>query len=101
MIGKGLFHTHLVVRDITKSVRFYSGLFGMEQIDFKDGTLVFLTTPGRNDLLALNPVVSGATPADVLESSRERKNWRVSKAGWRTSATCCRIWKNTSESLRP
>jgi catechol 2,3-dioxygenase-like lactoylglutathione lyase family enzyme len=41
MIGKGLFHTHLVVRDIVKSLKFYSGLFGMQQIDFKDGCLVF------------------------------------------------------------
>jgi len=44
-----------VVRDIEKSVKFYTGLFGMEDIGFKDGTLVFLRTPGRNDLLALNP----------------------------------------------
>ena len=47
MIGKGLFHTHLVVHDVAKSVKFYTGLFGMEQIDFKDGSLVFLTTRGE------------------------------------------------------
>ena len=42
MIGKGLFHTHLVVYDVAKSLNFYTGLFGMEQnLDFKDGTLVF------------------------------------------------------------
>src|SRR5260370_16982512 len=55
VIGKGLFHTHLVVSDLQKSLKFYTGLFGMEKIDFQDGTLVFLTTPGRDDLLALNP----------------------------------------------
>jgi len=55
MIGKGLFHTHLVVKDLQKSLKFYTGLFGMQKIDFEDGTLVFLTTPGRDDLLALNP----------------------------------------------
>jgi catechol 2,3-dioxygenase-like lactoylglutathione lyase family enzyme len=44
-----------VVRDIEKSLKFYTGLFGMQRMDFKDGTLVFLTTPGRDDLLALNP----------------------------------------------
>src|SRR5262249_4796894 len=55
MIGKGLFHTHLVVRDAARSVKFYTGLFGMEQVDVKDGTLVFLSTPGRGDLLVLNP----------------------------------------------
>jgi catechol 2,3-dioxygenase-like lactoylglutathione lyase family enzyme len=45
MIGKGLFHTHLVVGDMDKSLRFYSGLFGMERIDFTDGTLVFFDDP--------------------------------------------------------
>jgi len=55
MIGKGIFHTHLVVSDLAKSLKFYTVLFGMQERDFKDGTLVFLTTPGRNDLLVLNP----------------------------------------------
>src|SRR5215510_260966 len=55
MIGKGLFHTHLVVSDLAKSLKFYTGLFGMQEVDFKDGTLAFLTTPGRDDLLVLNP----------------------------------------------
>jgi catechol 2,3-dioxygenase-like lactoylglutathione lyase family enzyme len=32
MVGKGIFHTHLVVSDLQKSLRFYTGLFGMEQI---------------------------------------------------------------------
>jgi catechol 2,3-dioxygenase-like lactoylglutathione lyase family enzyme len=43
MIGKGTLDTHLVVPDAAKSVEFYTGLFGMEQLDFKDGTLVVLT----------------------------------------------------------
>lgn len=55
MVGKGIFHTNIVVRDVAKSLKFYTGLFDMERIDFKDGDLVFLTTPGRNDLLSLNP----------------------------------------------
>ncbi len=59
MIGKGIFHTNIVVRDLGRSLRFYTGLFGMQEIGFKDGDLVFLTTPGRNDLLTLNP--SGRT----------------------------------------
>ena len=101
MIGKGLFHTHLVVRDIDKSVRFYSGLFGMEQLQFKDGTLVALTTPGRNDLLVLNPGGEWGYLADPPKSSRARKSWPASRAGWRTSAICCRACKNTSGSSRP
>ena len=41
MIGKGIFHTNIVVRNLQRSVRFYAGLFGMEKIDFKDGDLCF------------------------------------------------------------
>jgi catechol 2,3-dioxygenase-like lactoylglutathione lyase family enzyme len=73
MIGKGIFHANIVVRDLEKSLRFYSGLFGMERMDFKDGDLVFLTTPGRDDVLTLNP--SGRTfgfPGDARESVSER-----------------------------
>jgi catechol 2,3-dioxygenase-like lactoylglutathione lyase family enzyme len=74
MIGKGLFHTHLVVRDGAKSMKFYTGLFGMEQVDFKDGTLVFLTTPGRGDLLVLNPGGEWGYPGGCAkERPREEK----------------------------
>jgi catechol 2,3-dioxygenase-like lactoylglutathione lyase family enzyme len=56
MIGKGIFHANIVVRDLERSLRFYTGLFGMEVTDFiKDGDLVFLTTPDCNDLITLNP----------------------------------------------
>ena len=51
----GINHVALQVDDLEEAVAFYTGLFGMQEIDFKDGTLVFLTTPGRDDLLALNP----------------------------------------------
>jgi catechol 2,3-dioxygenase-like lactoylglutathione lyase family enzyme len=75
MIGKGIFHTNIVVRDLERSLRFYTGLFGMEQMAFQDGDLVFLTTPGRNDVLTLNP--SGRTfgfPGGCArESERELK----------------------------
>lgn len=74
MIGKGIFHTHLVVRDIEKSLRFYTGLFGMQRMDFKDGSLVFLTTPGRDDLLALNPGGEWGFPGGCAkEQPREEK----------------------------
>ena len=74
MIEKGIFHTHLVVKDIAKSVRFYTGLFGMHDTGFKDGTLVFLTTPGRDDLLALNPGGSWGYPGGcATENPREEK----------------------------
>jgi catechol 2,3-dioxygenase-like lactoylglutathione lyase family enzyme len=55
MIGKGIFHTNIVVRDVSKSLKFYTGLFGMEKMDLKDGDLVFLTTPESGDVFTLNP----------------------------------------------
>ena len=55
VVGKGIFHTNLIVSDVAKSRNFYMKLFGMEKLDFVDGDLVFLTTPGRNDVLTLNP----------------------------------------------
>jgi catechol 2,3-dioxygenase-like lactoylglutathione lyase family enzyme len=50
--SKGIFHTHLVV---------------------KDGDLVFLQTPGGRDLLALNPEGTGGYPGGCAkEITRER-----------------------------
>jgi len=62
--SKGIFHTHLVVKDLQRSLRFYSGLFGMQDTGFKDGDLVFLQTPGRQDLVALNPEGTGGYLVD-------------------------------------
>src|SRR6516225_5262494 len=74
MIGKGLFHTHLVVSNLEKSLKFYTGMFGMQKINFEDGTLVFLTTPGRGDLLALNPGGKWGFPGGCAkEQPREEK----------------------------
>jgi catechol 2,3-dioxygenase-like lactoylglutathione lyase family enzyme len=75
MIGKGLFHTNVVVRDLEKSLRFYTGLFGMARDSFQDGDLVFLRTPGRNDLLTLQPLgcVAGFPGGCAIEMERERK----------------------------
>ncbi len=75
MIGKGIFHTNIVVRDLEKSLRFYTGVFGMEKSDFKDGELVFLRTPGRDDLLTLNPSGRpfGYPGGCARESERELK----------------------------
>ena len=71
--SKGIFHTHLVVKDLERSLRFYSGLFGMKDIGFKDGDLVFLSTPGQQDLLALNPQGTGGYPDGcALEVEREQ-----------------------------
>jgi catechol 2,3-dioxygenase-like lactoylglutathione lyase family enzyme len=51
---EGLTHIHLRVRDLDRSLRFYQQAFGMEE-RFRDGDLVFLNTPGSQDLITLNP----------------------------------------------
>jgi catechol 2,3-dioxygenase-like lactoylglutathione lyase family enzyme len=50
----GLTHIHLVVRDLERSLGFYTGVFGMKE-QFRDGPkMVFLNTPGSGDLVTLN-----------------------------------------------
>lgn len=50
----GLYHLHLHVADLERSLRFYTEVFGMREL-FRDGPLmVFLQTPGSKDLLTLN-----------------------------------------------
>jgi catechol 2,3-dioxygenase-like lactoylglutathione lyase family enzyme len=55
MLAKGIFHAHLIVRDIERSIRFYGDTFGYEDTGFRDGELVFMRIPGTHDLLTLNP----------------------------------------------
>lgn len=51
---EGLYHLHLVVRDLERSLGFYTTVFGMEE-QFRAGPkMVFLSTPGRGDLITLN-----------------------------------------------
>ena len=50
----GLHHIHLVVRDLERSLHFYQSMFGMQE-QFRAGShLVFLSTPGSDDLITLN-----------------------------------------------
>lgn len=51
---KGLTHIHLVVRDLERSLRFYTGVLGMEERFRHGASMVFLNTPGREDLITLN-----------------------------------------------
>ena len=60
---EGLTHLHLRVSDLGASLRFYQGVFGMREM-FRDGELVFLSTPGSNDLITLNPLGDGPIGAD-------------------------------------
>lgn len=51
---KGLTHIHLAVRDVERSLRFYTEVLGMEE-RFRHGPgMVFLNTPGSDDLITLN-----------------------------------------------
>ncbi|MGH7341276.1 MAG: VOC family protein, partial [Candidatus Rokuibacteriota bacterium] len=51
---QGLAHIHLVVRDLERSLAFYTDVFGMNE-QFRVGPcMVFLSTPGRSDLITLN-----------------------------------------------
>ena len=62
---QGLTHIHLVVRHLERALRFYKGVFGMEE-RFSDGpNMVFLNTPGSQDLVTLNQDAEEANLAGV------------------------------------
>jgi catechol 2,3-dioxygenase-like lactoylglutathione lyase family enzyme len=62
---RGLYHLHLVVRDLERSLRFYQGVFGMQE-QFRAGPkMVFLRTPGSADLITLNEDAAEAEHAGV------------------------------------
>jgi catechol 2,3-dioxygenase-like lactoylglutathione lyase family enzyme len=83
MIGKGIFHTNIAVRDVSKSMNFYQGLFGLVKADLEDGDLVFLTTPGHGDVLTLTPAggTYGFPGGCAIEMERERRENRPSVQG--------------------
>ena len=51
---EGLTHIHLVVRDLERSLRFYQGVFGMQERFRAGPKMVFLNTPGSRDTVTLN-----------------------------------------------
>ena len=55
----GLTHLHLMVRDIQRSLAFYQTVFGMEVRFWAGDGLVFLNTPGSNDMIALHQAEEG------------------------------------------
>jgi catechol 2,3-dioxygenase-like lactoylglutathione lyase family enzyme len=51
---RGLTHIQLVVRDLERSLAFYTKVFGLRE-QFREGDhMVFLSTPGSQDLITLN-----------------------------------------------
>jgi len=62
---QGLTHIHLVVRDLERSLRFYTSVFGMEERFRAGPKMVFLNTPGSEDLITLNEDPAEARLAGV------------------------------------
>ena len=74
---RGLYHLHLVVRDLERAVRFYEDVFGMQE-QFRAGpNMVFLSTPGSQDLITLNQ--------DPAEAQRAGDNGGIGHFGFRLS----------------
>ena len=55
----GLSHIHLAVRDMERSLRFYTQLFGMKELFRVEPHLVFLTTPDSHDIITLRLAKAG------------------------------------------
>jgi catechol 2,3-dioxygenase-like lactoylglutathione lyase family enzyme len=49
-----MYHLHLVVRDVRRSLDFYTQVFGVEVVFWAGDDMVFVTTPGSDDLITLN-----------------------------------------------
>ena len=51
---EGLTHIHLVVRYMSRSLSFYTRVFGMQELFREGDDLIFLRTPGAWDTITLN-----------------------------------------------
>ena len=58
---QGLTHLHLAVRDIQRSLVFYQAAFGMKVSFWEGVAMVFLNTPGSEDLVTLRQAGDGET----------------------------------------
>ena len=71
----GLYHVHLIVRDMDVALNFYQNVFGMEE-QFRTGPkMVFLRTPGCEDLITLHE--------DPAEAEKIGNNGGVDHFGFR------------------
>jgi catechol 2,3-dioxygenase-like lactoylglutathione lyase family enzyme len=61
---RGIRHVHLLVSEHARSVAFYKHVFGME-VGFRDGSILFLHSPGGRDDLALHLAVTDDERARV------------------------------------
>lgn len=55
----GLTHIHLMVKDVHRSLRFYQSVFGMQERFWGGDKLVFINTPGSEDVIALHQSTEG------------------------------------------
>jgi len=55
----GLTHLHLMVSDLQRSLNFYKTVFGLQEKFRASPELVFLNTPGANDLIAIHQAKDG------------------------------------------
>ena len=75
---RGLYHLHLIVRDLDRSLAFYREVFGLEE-RFRDGPkMAFLSTPGFADLITLNE--------DPVEAANAGQNGGVGHFGFQLEA---------------
>ena len=51
---KGLTHIHFLVKDLERSLKFYKSVFGMAEKYRVGKKMVFLSTPGSQDLITLH-----------------------------------------------
>jgi len=58
----GLTHLHLMVADLQRSLNFYKTVFGLEEKFWGGEEMVFLNTPGSNDLIALHQASNDDEP---------------------------------------
>ena len=66
MSSVGIRHVHLLVAEHERSIGFYRDVFGMKE-SFRDGPIVFLSTPGGGDSLALHLATTDAERERVGE----------------------------------
>jgi catechol 2,3-dioxygenase-like lactoylglutathione lyase family enzyme len=51
---QGLTHIHLYVEDLDRSTSFYKSVFGMETMFHEGRDMIFLNTPGSDDVITLH-----------------------------------------------
>jgi catechol 2,3-dioxygenase-like lactoylglutathione lyase family enzyme len=72
----GLTHIHLIVKDLQRSLDFYQTVFGMEVKFWAGDGLVFLNTPGSNDLIALHQAEGHQPPGQAVAYCILVFNWK-------------------------